>query len=71
MSIVNDILVDCAKRTGGTVSGESAECTRKPVTLEYAQSMGYQTIDEYLDALHEWLNGNWHVSADWRLSRLV
>ena len=57
MSIVTDILADCASRTGGTISGERAECTRKPVTLEYARSQGFETIDEYLDALHEWLNG--------------
>lgn len=58
MSIVNDILADCAMRTGGTVSGERAECTRKPVTLEYARSQGFDTIEQYLDALHEFLNGN-------------
>jgi len=63
MSIVNDILADCASRTGGTVSGERAECTRKPVTLEHAQSMGFETIDDYLDALHEWLNGNWTLGV--------
>ena len=56
MSIVNDILTDCAMRTGGTVSGERAECTRKPVTLSYAQAQGFDTIEEYLDALHEFLN---------------
>ena len=58
MSIVNDILADCAMRTGGTVSGERAECTSKPVTLEYARSQGFDTIEQYLDALHEFLNGN-------------
>ena len=58
MSIVNDILTDCARRTGGTVSGERAECSTRPVTLEYAKSQGFDTVEEYLEALHEFLNSN-------------
>lgn len=29
-----------------------------PITLEYAQSQGFESVDEYLEALHEFLNGN-------------
>ena len=63
MSIVNDMLADCASRTGGTIAGERAACSRKPVTLEYARSQGFDTVEEYLDALHEWLNSNWISTA--------
>ena len=30
----------------------------KPVELERALSLGFNSVEEYQDALHEWLNGN-------------
>jgi hypothetical protein len=34
------------------------ECNRPAViTLEKAQSLGYDTVDEYLEALHDFING--------------
>ena len=35
-----------------------AQATTKPVTLAYAKSQGFNSVEAYLEALHEFLNGN-------------
>lgn len=35
-----------------------ARATAKPVTLSYAQAQGFASVEDYLEALHEFLNAN-------------
>ena len=53
----NPYAIQAALMTGDTVTEVMKQSKRAPVTLEYAQSQGFATVDEYLEALHEFLNG--------------
>ena len=54
----NPYAVQAAQMTGDSVTEIMKQSKRTAVTLEYAQSKGFETVDDYLEALHEFLNGN-------------
>lgn len=45
-------------QTGMTYLEAARSVERRPVTLAYAQSQGFASVDAYEEALHEFLNGN-------------
>ena len=53
----NPYAVQAALMSGDSVAEVMKQSKRTAVTLEYAQSQGYETVDDYLEALHEFLNG--------------
>ena len=53
----NPYVTQIARQTGMSEYEVTRTARRSLVTLEYAQSQGFDTVDEYLDALHEFLNG--------------
>ena len=53
----NPYAVQAALMTGDSVTEVMKQSKRATITLEYAQSQGFATVDEYLEALHEFLNG--------------
>ena len=55
--MTNPYAIQASLMTGDTVTEVMKQSKRTPVTLEYAQSKGFETVDEYLEALHEFLNG--------------
>jgi hypothetical protein len=55
--MTNPYIVQIARQTGESYSQVAKSARRTPVTLEYAQAQGFNTVDEYLEALHEFLNG--------------
>ena len=54
---INPYVVQIARQEGMSYSEASRSVRRSPVSLEYAQSLGYDSVDEYLEAVHEFLNG--------------
>ena len=57
MSHFNEILADCAARTGGTVAEVRRELKPAVLTLTEAQNAGFDTIEEYADAIREYAAG--------------
>ena len=53
----NPYAVQAALMSGDSVTEVMKQSKRAAVSLEYAQSQGFATVDEYLEALHEFLNG--------------
>ena len=54
MSHLNDILDDCAARTGGTRSEVRTSMRSAKLLLADAQAHGFDTIEEYADAIREY-----------------
>ena len=54
----NPYVTQVARQSGMSEAEVRRSATRRPVTLEYAQAQGFSSVDEYLEALHEFLNGN-------------
>lgn len=55
----NPYAIQAALMTGDSPTQVMKDSKRAPITLEYAQAQGFATVAEYLEALHEFLNGNW------------
>lgn len=53
----NPYAIQAAKMSGDSPAEIMRQATRASVSLEAAQLMGFETVDEYLEALHEFLNG--------------
>jgi hypothetical protein len=53
----NPYAIQAAQMSGDSVAEVIRNATRASVSLEAAQLMGFETVDEYLEALHEFLNG--------------
>lgn len=54
----NPYAIQAALMSGDSVAEVMKQSKRSAVTLEHAQAQGFNTVEEYLDALHEFLNGN-------------
>ena len=54
----NPYAIQAALMTGDSPTQVMKDSKRAPITLEYAQAQGFATVAEYLEALHEFLNGN-------------
>ena len=54
MSYLNEVLDDAAARIGGTRSEVRASFRPAVLTLEDAQKRGFDTIEEYADAIREY-----------------
>tara|TARA_R100001443_G_C3263811_1_gene156266 strand:+ start:40 stop:216 length:177 start_codon:yes stop_codon:yes gene_type:complete len=54
MSYLNEVLDDAAARIGGTRSEVRASLRPAVLTLEDAQKRGFDTIEEYSDAIREY-----------------
>ena len=52
----NPYVTQAALQTGMSEAEVRRTATRRPVTLEYAQSQGFDDVESYLTALHEFLN---------------
>ena len=52
----NPYAIQAALMSGDSVADVMKQSKRSAITLEYAQSQGFETIDEYYEALHEFLN---------------
>ena len=54
MSYLNEVLDDCAARTGGTRSEVRTSMRSARLQLADAQRYGFDTIEEYADAIREY-----------------
>ena len=54
MSYLNEILDDTAARIGGTRAEVRASLKPAVLTLEKAQACGFDTIEDYADAIREY-----------------
>ena len=54
MSYLNEVLDDAAARIGGTRSEVRASLRPAVLTLEDAQKRGFDTVEEYADAIREY-----------------
>ena len=54
---INPYVDQICAQTGMSEYEVNASLPRTAVTLEYAQSMGFDTVEDYLEDLHEFLNG--------------
>ena len=54
MSYLNEVLDDAAARIGGTRSEVRASLKPATLTLEEAQSRGFDNIEDYADAIREY-----------------
>ena len=59
MSYLNEVLDDAAARIGGTRSEVRASLRPAVLTLEDAQKRGFDTIEEYSDAIREYAANCW------------
>ena len=55
----NPYVKQVAAQTGMTEHEVNRVARRSPITLEAAQSRGFDSVAEYEEALHEFLNSNW------------
>ena len=55
----NPYVTQIAAQTGMTEHEVNRVARRYPITLEAAQSRGFDSVAEYEEALHEFLNSNW------------
>lgn len=53
----NPYAIQAALMSGDSVTEVMKQSKRTTITLEYAQSQGFDSVQDYLDALHEFLNG--------------
>lgn len=54
MSHLNDVLDDAAARIGGTRSEVRSSLRPARLTLAKAQAYGFDTVEEYADAIREY-----------------
>jgi len=54
MSYLNDVLDDAAARIGGTRTEVRSSLRPATLTLADAQRHGYDTVEEYADAIREY-----------------
>lgn len=54
----NPYVTQIAAQTGMTEYEVNRVARRTPITLEAAQSRGFDSVAEYEEALHEFLNSN-------------
>ncbi len=54
----NPYVTQIAQQTGMSEWEVRRTARRSPITLEYAQSQGFDSVQEYEEALHEFLNSN-------------
>ena len=54
MSYLNEVLDDCAARTGGTRSEVRKGVRSARLLLADAQRYGFATVEEYADAIREY-----------------
>ena len=54
MSYLNEVLDDCAARTGGTRSEVHTEMRSAKLLLADAQRYGFDTVEEYAEAIREY-----------------
>ena len=55
---MNPYVIQACKQTGESPAEVMKASKRAVITQEYAESMGFATPEAYLEALHEFLNGN-------------
>ena len=54
----NSYIQQLMAQTGMTYLEAARSVARRPVTLAYAQSQGFSSVDDYEQELHEFLNSN-------------
>ena len=57
-TMFNPYVTQIAVQTGMTEREVRGAVRISPITLEYAQSRGFDSVAEYEEALHEFLNSN-------------
>ena len=57
-TMFNPYVTQIAAQTGMTEYEVNRVARRSPITLEHAQSRGFDSVAEYEEALHEFLNSN-------------
>jgi hypothetical protein len=58
MVVWNPYAIQAARQTGMSVAEVNRTATRAVITDEEARKRGYDTAQEYEEALHEFLNSN-------------
>ena len=54
----NPYVTQICQQTGATEWEARKGLRVSPITLEYAQSQGFESVEAYEEALHDFLNGN-------------
>jgi uncharacterized membrane protein len=54
----NPYVTQISRQTGMSESEVRRTSKRSTPTLDYVQRLGFDTVQDYLDELHEFLNGN-------------
>ena len=55
--MTNPYVTQIARQTGASEAEVRRNSRREMPTLDYVQARGFETVEQYLEALHEFMNG--------------